>query len=56
VIRVRPQFTLQIEFHSGKILDPRREYPYWPGYYSAFFTDPDGIKLEVVVSPQHQGC
>ena len=24
------------------------EYPYAPGYYAVFFTDPDGIKLELV--------
>lgn len=37
-----------IEAHGGHILDPPREYNYRPGYYSVFFTDPDGIKLEVV--------
>ncbi len=44
----------EIEAHGGKILDPPSEYAYWPGYYSVFFTDPDGIKLEVVVNPQHR--
>ena len=34
------------------ILDPPREYPeYVPGYYAVFFTDPDGIKLELVHVP-----
>ena len=33
------------------ILDPPAEYPYAPGYYALFFTDPDGIKLEVVHVP-----
>ena len=28
-----------------------REWPYVPGYYAAFFHDPDGIKLEVVFVP-----
>ena len=42
------------EAHGGKILDPPSEYAYWPGYYSVFFTDPDGIKLEVVMNPQHR--
>lgn len=37
-----------IASHGGKILDSPREYNYRPGYYSVFFTDPDGIKLEVV--------
>jgi glyoxylase I family protein len=43
----------EIEAHGGKITDPPQEYAYWPGYYSVFFTDPDGIKLEVVLNPQH---
>ena len=39
----------QIEAHGGKILDPPQNYPqYSPDYYSVFFTDPDGLKLEVV--------
>ena len=34
------------------ILDPPADYPqYGPGYYAAFFADPDGIKLEVVFTP-----
>ncbi len=38
-----------IEAAGGKILDPPQEYPqYAPNYYSVFFTDPDGVKLEVV--------
>ncbi|KAG0091458.1 hypothetical protein BGZ93_008815 [Podila epicladia] len=35
----------------GKILDAPAEYPYMPGYYAVFFTDPDGIKLELVYTP-----
>jgi glyoxylase I family protein len=38
----------EIISRGGKILDAPREYDYRPGYYSVFFTDPDGIKLEVV--------
>ena len=39
----------EVEANGGKILDPPQEYPqYAPGYYSVFFTDPDGLKLEVV--------
>jgi glyoxylase I family protein len=49
------QIARELEAHGGKILDPAREYQYWPGYYAVFFADPDGIKLEVVVNPQHQG-
>jgi len=38
---------------GGTILDLPREYPnYAPGYYSVFFADPDGIKLELVHLPQ----
>jgi catechol 2,3-dioxygenase-like lactoylglutathione lyase family enzyme len=41
-----------IERIGGRILDPPREYPeYVPGYYAVFFTDPDGIKLELVHIP-----
>jgi glyoxylase I family protein len=47
------EIARELESHGGKITDPPREYPYWPGYYSVFFTDPDGIKLEVVMNPQH---
>lgn len=28
-----------------------REYDYTPGYYAAFFFDPDGIKLELLHRP-----
>lgn len=39
--------------HGGKVLDKPKEYPqYSKGYYSVFFTDPDGVKLEVV-SKEH---
>jgi catechol 2,3-dioxygenase-like lactoylglutathione lyase family enzyme len=41
-----------IPAHGGRILDPPREYEYRPGYYSIFFTDPDGLKLEVVHYPE----
>jgi catechol 2,3-dioxygenase-like lactoylglutathione lyase family enzyme len=41
----------EIEAHGGRILDPPREYDYVPGYYAVFFTDPDGLKLEVVHIP-----
>ncbi|HZP46728.1 MAG TPA: VOC family protein [Candidatus Binataceae bacterium] len=43
-----------IASHGGRILDPPREYDYVPGYYAVFFTDPDGIKLELMHLPQHQ--
>jgi len=34
--------------HGFRILHPPAEYDYVPGYYSVFFLDPDGIKLEIV--------
>ena len=40
-----------LEAHGARILDPPREYDYVPGYYAVFFTDPDGIKLEIVHVP-----
>lgn len=36
---------------GATILDPPAEYDYSPGYYAVFFTDPDGIKLELVHMP-----
>jgi glyoxylase I family protein len=49
------------EFHrflrgiGATVLDPPAEYGYTPGYYAVFFTDPDGIKLEVVFEPELRG-
>jgi catechol 2,3-dioxygenase-like lactoylglutathione lyase family enzyme len=40
---------------GASILDPPAEYTgpaYSPGYYAAFFADPDGLKLEVVYEPR----
>jgi len=34
------------------IITPPRDYPeYVPGYYAVFFSDPDGLKLELVHIP-----
>jgi catechol 2,3-dioxygenase-like lactoylglutathione lyase family enzyme len=39
----------EVEANGGKIIDAPQEYPqYTPGYYSVFFSDSDGLKLEVV--------
>ncbi|KAG0234417.1 hypothetical protein BGW42_006627 [Actinomortierella wolfii] len=36
----------------ARILDPPMEYPhYGEGYYAFFFTDMDGLKLEIVYDP-----
>ncbi len=38
---------------GADILDPPAEYDYEPGYYACFFSDPDGLKLEVMhVAPE----
>jgi glyoxylase I family protein len=42
------ELALEISSQGGRVLHPPREYQYRPGYYSVFFTDPDGLKLEVV--------
>ena len=41
----------ELAAHGARILDPPRVYDYTPGYYAVFFTDPDGIKLELVHIP-----
>ena len=42
----------QIPANGGKVTDPPKEYDYLPGYYSVFFTDPDGLKLELLHVPR----
>jgi hypothetical protein len=37
---------------DGRVLDPPAEYAYFPGYYAVCFTDPDGIKIQVVHWPE----
>jgi glyoxylase I family protein len=37
--------------YGGKVTDAPRQYDYVPRYYAVFFTDPDGLKLEVVHLP-----
>jgi catechol 2,3-dioxygenase-like lactoylglutathione lyase family enzyme len=36
------------------VLDGPAEYDYTPGYYALFFTDPDGLKLELVHEPRRK--
>jgi glyoxylase I family protein len=36
---------------GAQILDPPAAYPYRPGYYAVYFTDPDGVKLEFAYWP-----
>ena len=33
------------------VLDAPAEYPYSPGYFAVYFTDPDGLKLEFAYAP-----
>ncbi len=37
---------------GARVLDPPAEYPYFPGYYAVYFTDPDGVKIEFVHWPR----
>ena len=36
---------------GARVLDTPAEYPYSPGYYAIYFTDPDGLKFEFAHSP-----
>ena len=45
-------FLVAIDAH---VLDPPAKYDYTSGYYAVFFSDPDGLKLEVVFEPQLRG-
>ena len=49
-LRVDEFYELLLEI-GAEILEPPRSYDYAPGYYAVFFTDPDGIKLELVHIP-----
>jgi glyoxylase I family protein len=46
------ELAKQISAHGGKVTDLPREYDYVPGYYAVFFTDADGMKLELVHVPR----
>ena len=35
-----------LEEIGEQVLDPPAEYPYSPGYFAVYFTDPDGLKFE----------
>ncbi len=44
--------ALALADRGARVLSAPREYPeYVPGYYAVFFTDPDGLKLELVHVP-----
>jgi len=37
---------------GATVLDAPAEYPYWPGYFAVYFTDPDGLKIEFAHAPR----
>ena len=37
---------------GATVLDPPAEYPYSPGYFAVYFTDPDGLKFEFAHAPR----
>ncbi|HEY7197540.1 MAG TPA: VOC family protein [Gaiellaceae bacterium] len=41
-----------LDEHGVEIESGPEEYDYSPGYYAVFFYDPDGIKLEILHSPE----
>ena len=45
------ELAAEIERHGGRVTNAPRQYDCAPGYYAVFFTDPDGLKLEVVQLP-----
>jgi glyoxylase I family protein len=49
--RLIDDLAKQIPSNGGIVTDSPKEYDYLPGYYAVFFTDPDGIKLELVHVP-----
>jgi catechol 2,3-dioxygenase-like lactoylglutathione lyase family enzyme len=36
---------------GATVLDAPAEYPYSPGYFAVYFTDPDGLKFEFAHAP-----
>lgn len=37
---------------GATVLDAPAEYPYSPGYFAVYFTDPDGLKFEFAHAPR----
>jgi glyoxylase I family protein len=40
-----------LEQMGATVLDAPAEYPYSPGYFAVYFTDPDGLKFEFAYAP-----
>ena len=38
---------------GATVLDAPAEYPYSPGYFAVYFTDPDGLKFEFAYAPSY---
>jgi catechol 2,3-dioxygenase-like lactoylglutathione lyase family enzyme len=36
---------------GAAVLNAPAEYPYSPGYFAVYFTDPDGLKFEFAYVP-----
>ena len=36
---------------GAQVFDPPAEYPYSPGYFAVYFSDPDGLKFEFAYAP-----
>lgn len=45
------ELAAALSSHGFAILDAPAEYPYSPGYYAVYFSDPDGMKLEYAHVP-----
>ena len=41
-----------LEEIGATVLDAPAEYPYAPGYFAVYFTDPDGLKFEFAYVPK----
>lgn len=45
------RFYEHLKSIDADILNAPAEYGYMPGFYAVFFTDPDGVKLELAHTP-----
>jgi catechol 2,3-dioxygenase-like lactoylglutathione lyase family enzyme len=45
------EFHRELKRAGVTILEAPAEYPYVPGFYAVYFSDPDGMKLEYAFTP-----